>query len=156
MRLLAESPEQLGKVTGRPELITRMVEEALRIQPPTHWIPRRATDDTNIGGTRIPKGSFVLVMLGASGRDPRVFECPHKFDVDRPNVGRQMAFGYGIHFCIGAPLARLEVRIAFEELLGRLANIRLAPANTFEHSESAQFNGLDRLYVTFDRPRAQT
>jgi cholest-4-en-3-one 26-monooxygenase len=149
MLLLLENPDQLAKVRVEPTLIPRCTEEALRLEAPTQWTPRRAVQDVELAGVSIPAGAFVLLLQGACNRDPAVFDEPDRFDVTRPNATDHLSFGYGPHFCLGAPLARLEVRVAFEQLLARLDNLRLASGNELTHNPSPQFRGLRRLELEF-------
>jgi cytochrome P450 len=106
----------------------------MRLESPVQWLQRIVTEDTELGGVALPKGSLVLILWGAANRDERKFDDPERFVIDRPAVAkRQMAFGYGIHMCVGAPLARLEGEIAFNRVFDRLANLRLTAANDFTH-----------------------
>jgi cytochrome P450 len=149
--LLLQNPEQMAKVREDQKLIVRMIEEGVRLEPPAVWQPRRVTIDTELDGVRIPAGSFVLLMQGAANRDESKFDCPAKFDVTRDNADQHLSFGQGPHRCLGAPLARMEVRIAFQHLLTRLHNIRLAPGNDLTHIPSPSFRGLKRLEIEFER-----
>lgn len=148
--LLLENPEQLERARIGPKELKRTIEECLRLESPAVWVSRYVTKDTELDGTQIPAGSFVLAMLASANRDRDKFDCPADLDVSRPNVRDHMAFGYGKHFCIGAPLARLEVRIAFERLFARLGDIRLAAGNDFTHFESSSFRGLNHLQIEFE------
>jgi cytochrome P450 len=150
--LLVQNPEQMTKVRADPKLIVRMIEEGVRLEPPSLWQPRRVTVDTELNGVLIPAGSFVLLMQGSANRDEAKFACPAKFDITRDNSDQHLSFGQGPHRCLGAPLARMEIRIAFEHLLARLDNIRLAPGNDLAHIPSPSFRGLKRLDIEFDRP----
>jgi cytochrome P450 len=140
MRLLLGNPDQLAEVRADLELIRPMLDEVLRLESPVQWLQRVVTEDTELSGTSLPKGSVLLVLWAAGNRDPRRFEDPDRFWVRRPNVVRdQLGFGHGIHRCIGAALGRLEGRIAFERLLERLADLRLAAgADASPHLQ--QFN----------------
>jgi cytochrome P450 len=101
-----------------------MVEEALRYESPVQLIMRTSTQDSEVGGTLVPRGSTVIPMYASANRDERQFPEPDRFDITRRNSRDHVAFGYGPHFCLGAPLARLEAQVAFEELLGRLSGLR--------------------------------
>jgi cytochrome P450 len=151
MNLLLENPDQMASVAESPKLIPKMIEEALRTDPPTHWAKRVTLEDTEVGGVRIPAGSRVVVVLGAANRDDRMFDNPDRFDIDRANSKRHVAFGSGIHTCVGAPLARLEGRIAFEALLSRAENWRRAvPSAELRHGPSPMLRGLTSLPLLFD------
>ncbi|MFD1931865.1 cytochrome P450 [Nonomuraea mangrovi] len=125
MLALLRNRDQLDLLRAEPELLPNAVEEFLRYDAPVErGTFRTALEDLEIAGTHIPKGSFVHVSIGAAGRDPRAFERADTLDIERSD-NRHVAFGHGIHFCLGAPLARMEGQIAFGSLLGRLPNIAL-------------------------------
>mgnify|MGYP002624169524 FL=1 len=123
---LLEHPEQLERLRSEPALMESAVEEILRYRGPIHATkPMYATEDVTLHGQTIPKAAPLMPLLGAANFDPEVFEDPDTFDVARtPN--KHLAFGHGIHFCLGAPLARMETRIALTNLLERNPNLRLA------------------------------
>ncbi|MFI6505552.1 cytochrome P450 [Nonomuraea typhae] len=122
---LLRAPEQLALLRARPELVQNAVEEFLRLDAPVERATfRMALEDLEIAGVHIPKTSFVHVAIAAAGRDPAANDAPDALDVARPEP-RHVAFGHGIHFCLGAPLARLEGQIAFTALLQRLPGLRL-------------------------------
>ncbi len=106
--------------------LTKFVEELLRYAPPVRGLAKMATRDTELGGTKLPKGAHMLVLYGSGNDDERRFECPRTFDASRGNVGNHVAFGVGIHRCIGASLARMEIRVAAKELIKRVRDIQLA------------------------------
>ena len=151
MLLLIQHPASMETLRRDPRRITRMLEEAIRVESPVQWVPRIATADVELGSTTIPKGSHVLVMWGSANRDTDQFQHPEQFDPTRPNVKDHVGFGYGIHFCLGAPLARLEARISFERLLARLTDIRLSDREDLPHIDSPSFRGLVRLPIEFAR-----
>jgi cytochrome P450 len=145
--LLLENPEQMAKVRSDGGLIPNMVEEALRLEAPSQWIPRRVAADTVLGGVEVPAGSFLAVMLASASRDEFTFDQPDVFDVERERAHSHLNFGYGRHLCLGAPLARLELRLSFECLLNGFDTIELTERNTFQHLASPAFRGLQHLYV---------
>ena len=104
------------------------------------------------GGVQIPAGSIVLVLWGSANRDECVFSDADSFDVERENVKNHMAFGNGIHFCMGAPLGRMEATIAFERLFARMTNLRFAEdRNEFRNQDAVIFRGPERLFIEFDK-----
>ncbi len=123
--LLADNPDQRAMLVADRSLLRDAIEEMLRCESPTQVIPRTAREDTEIHGVRVPAGARLQLTLGAANRDEREFPEPHRFDVRR-RVRRSVAFGVGLHFCIGAPLARLESRIAFDEILRRIPNYTIS------------------------------
>jgi cytochrome P450 len=123
--MLAERPELQELLRDEPVRIPAFVEEMLRYESPIKSNFRLIARATRISDVELPAGTNVLVMNGAANRDPRRFEDPNDFHLDRPNVGEHVAFGRGIHACPGAPLARAEARIALERLLERLDDIRI-------------------------------
>ncbi|WP_042368552.1 cytochrome P450 family protein [Streptacidiphilus neutrinimicus] len=128
MAALLDHPEQAALLRGRPELLPGAVEEFLRFDAPVDQTPLRfAVRDVELGGVLIPKGSALTVSLAAVGRDPSVLGDPAELDVTRTD-GRHLSFGHGIHYCVGAPLARLEGAVALGTLLRRLPTLRLAGA----------------------------
>jgi cytochrome P450 len=125
MLTMLRRPELLDRVRRETDVAAGLVEELLRYEPPVQMLPyRTALADITVGDTTIPAGSTVVLLLAAGSRDPQQFEQPERFDPDRP--GRQhLGFGGGIHYCFGAPLARLEGQLALRELARRLENPRL-------------------------------
>ena len=118
MLLLCSHSEQMAKVRSNLALVPQMVEEVLRYESPLQTLIRQAMQDVEIAGTKIPAGSFVLFLLGSANRDERKFPEPDRFDVTR-NADGHVGFGFGIHFCLGAQLARMEGQIALRALLER-------------------------------------
>jgi cytochrome P450 len=125
MRLLAENPDQLAILKRRPELIPNAVEELIRISSPVRHFMRTAREDAVVAGQPIAKGEWLLLSYPAANLDPRAFEDPLRFDVTREAASRQIAFGYGIHYCLGAHLARLEMATLFGHLLPRLESVEI-------------------------------
>jgi cytochrome P450 len=125
MLLLLRAPDELERVRAEPARITAVLEESLRVEAPVQHRQRYTKTEVELGGTTIPAGSLVHLVLGSGSRDENVFECPEEFRLRRRNVKRHFGFGLGDHFCLGAPLARLEGRVAFEQLFAQLADIGL-------------------------------
>ncbi len=116
---LLAHPDQLDAVCRHPERMPALVEEALRFDPPIQMVFRTVTRDVEMGGARLPRGALVAALLGSANRDERVFEDPDRFDIER-DTKAHLAFGHGIHSCLGAALARLEARVALEALVPEL------------------------------------
>jgi cytochrome P450 len=124
---LLTHPEQLAELKADPSLAKNVVEETLRYWGPVDFIGRRfAREDLAIANTPIAKGEQVAVSLASANRDPERFADPNTFDISRLDANRHVAFGKGIHVCLGAPLARVEGQIAFETLIRRYPELRLA------------------------------
>jgi cytochrome P450 len=147
---LHRHPDQLAAVLADPERIVPAVEEVMRFDPPAHHATfRYALEDLEVGGVTIPAGSQVLVGLAAANRDPARFAAPDDLDVDRPDQ-RHIAFGHGIHHCLGARLARLEAREALGSLLRRFPRLRIAvPVDElrWSHGDGVVLRGLAELPV---------
>jgi len=127
LRALIENPDQLAKLQADPEAhLANTVEEVLRWTAPVRHFMRTAQDDTEILGQKIPKGDWIYMSYKAANLDPKVFDDPLTFDIERDNADRQISFGYGVHFCLGAQLARLELRSLFRHIVPRLASVELA------------------------------
>jgi cytochrome P450 len=152
VHLLLDRPDDLAAVAEDAGLIPGLIEEALRYVSPAQMLARRATRDTEIAGTRIAKGEHVLVLFASANRDSRKFENGDEF-VLRRNPKEHVAFGYGIHFCLGASLARLEARIAFEELFAHARDLRRGPG-AVSFLESGILRGPRTLPLIFDPARA--
>jgi cytochrome P450 len=120
---LLENPDALELVAREPERVPALVEEALRFDSPIQMVFRTVTADTELAGTRIPRGAVVAALLGSANRDERAFPEPDRFDVTRDTRGH-LAFGFGPHFCLGAALARLEARVALEALVPELVHCK--------------------------------
>ena len=144
---LLRNPDQLRRLREDPSLIGTAVEELLRYDGPVQRTARIPNEDVTIGGRIIPKGELVMPFIGAADRDPAQFPDPERLDITRTD-NRHIAFGWGIHFCLGAPLARVEGQIAIGTLVRRLPNLRLATeAPAFR--QSLTLRGLSALPVTF-------
>ena len=143
---LYRNPDQLALLKARPELITNAIEEFLRYDSSVQLTGRVALEDIeDLGGKRIPKGESVLCLLGAANHDPAVYpDHPERLDITRPNV-RPLSFGGGIHFCLGAQLARIEAEVAISTLLRRIPDLRLEDAVNPEWRPTFVLRGLKRL-----------
>ncbi|MCB2046692.1 MAG: cytochrome P450 [Novosphingobium sp.] len=146
MWALAENPGEFRKLKDNPALLGSMLDEAIRWTTPVNNFMRTATADTEIAGTPIREGEWLMLCYGSANRDETVFDDPDSFRVDRkPN--RHLAFGYGNHLCLGQYLARMEMRILFEELLPRLESVELDGEPAM--SEAVFVNGPKRLPIRF-------
>jgi cytochrome P450 len=143
--------EQWEALCKDPALIPNALEEVLRADSPqTSW-RRIATQDTRIGGVDIPAGTQIFVSIGAANHAPELFENPSDFDIYRENAGKHISFGHGIHFCLGARLARLEGQIAIEALARRIPSLRLVEKQELEFAPNITFRGPRKLYVEWDQ-----
>jgi cytochrome P450 len=156
MRVLAEHPEVADKLRTDRTLIPTFVEESLRLESPVKCDFRLARRTTQIGDVQIPAGGMVMVLPGAVNRDPRRFDSPHEFRLDRKNVREHMAFGRGVHSCPGGPLARVEGRVSLERILARMADIAIdadahgpVGARSFSYEPTFVLRGLTELNITF-------
>ena len=146
MWALAERPAELAKVRARPDLIPSLVDESIRWTTPVRHFMRSAASDTALGGHAIAKGDWLMLCYPSGNRDEEVFEDPYEFRVDRsPN--RHLAFGYGAHLCLGQHLAKMEMRILWEELLPRLKSVELA--GEAKLSEANFVNGPKALPIRY-------
>jgi cholest-4-en-3-one 26-monooxygenase len=146
---LLEHPDQYQRLLEDPSLLPVAVEEFIRWVTPILNMRRTATRDTDVAGTPVQAGDELLLMYPSANRDEAVFDEPYRFDVGRdPNP--HIAFGFGTHFCLGAALARLEIRVMFEELLPRLRNLRPTSGTAPERIPNAFVRGFRSLHVEFD------
>ncbi len=123
---LLGQPDHWERLRQDPALVPAAVEELLRFDSPVQVTSRTATQDVDLDGTAVPKGTNIIVAIGGANRDPAVFDQPDRLMIDRPNASRHLSFSLGIHHCLGAALARLEARIAVEELTRRYPGLKLA------------------------------
>jgi cytochrome P450 len=148
--VLTHSPEYLQALSNNPELAPTIIEEVLRIESPSPGLPRVTTQDCTLNGVAIPKGAKLFLAYTSANRDETVFPNPEQFDLNRRNLNKHLAFGRGVHYCIGAPLGRLEGRIALEVLSQRLPNLRMVPGQTLEFSRNITFRGPEKLMMEWD------
>jgi cytochrome P450 len=151
MKLLIEHPSDWKRIQEDPSCTPSMVEEALRVASPNQGLFRICTEDAEVQGFKIPKGARLWVMFGSANRDESVFPEPNRFDPTRKNLNESFAFGRGAHFCIGAPLARLEIRVLFEELSKQLESAHFAPGAALEYEPSFILRGLKELQIDIER-----
>jgi cytochrome P450 len=148
----AENPDQREQLAIAPQLIPSAVEEVLRYRSPVQWLFRTTLRDVTLREQTIPAGSVVIPVIGAANRDPQVFAEPNRFGIERsPNP--HIAFGHGGHFCIGAPLARLEARIAIQDLFERLTNWQLAGTEPWEPRAAVHVHGPAAMKLRFKARR---
>lgn len=144
-KVLGEHPDQRRALAGDRSLVTNAIEELLRFEPPGPHVARWVAEDVGLYGQTVPRGSALLLMVASANRDERRFEDPDQFDINR-DIGRHATFGYGAHLCLGAALARLEGRIALEEVLARFPDWKVDLANA-RRSPSATVRGWDSMPV---------
>ncbi len=142
----------LKEVVEDDRKLTRFVEELLRVEPPVRALSRMATKEVVVGGTKIPDGAHLLLVYGSGNDDETVFPDPRKFDLDRPNIARHVAFGGGPHRCVGLALARMEVKVMAREIVRHLDNIKLAiPVEDIRYVPTVATRTIESLPITFTR-----
>jgi cytochrome P450 len=145
---LVENPDQLDRLRTAPDLMPSAIEEVLRFRSPFLWMMRTPKQDVEVHGQVIPAGKLVLPMVASANRDPRQFRNANRFDITRdPNP--HLSFGQGIHFCIGAALARMEARIALSDLVERLTDLKLASDAPWEPRKALHVHGPRCLPIQF-------
>jgi cytochrome P450 len=149
MLCLLENPDQLARLRSAPELLASTIEEVLRYRSPIQWIMRAPRHDISMHGQVIPAGKLVLAMLGSANRDPKQFHDANQFDMTRsPNP--HIAFGHGIHSCLGAALSRMEARIALLDLFSRLKGLELASNEPWSPRKALHVHGPACLRLRFE------
>ncbi len=152
IRMLLDTPEHLKTLRQRPELWPNAVEEILRLDSPVQLTARVALNDVELAGTRIKRGELVVVYLAAANRDPEVFPDPHRFDIERSNAGKHLAFSSGRHFCLGAALARAEGEVGLRTFFDRFPEVRAA--GTGSRRDTRVLRGWSTLPVTLGPARS--
>ncbi len=150
--LLLTQPAQWAAICADPTGIPAVVEESLRVESPASSAFRITSEAVQLGGVDIPAGARLQIMLGSANRDATQFPQADAFDPAHAEQGRHLAFGWGIHFCLGAPLARLEGRIALEVLTQRLPNLRFQHAKPVAYLPSLLLRGVSELWLAWDQP----
>ena len=130
IRMLLDNPEHLRTLSQRPQLWPNAVEEILRLESPVQLTARLALNDTEVAGTPVKQGELVIVYVAAANRDPAVFPDPNRFDIERENAGKHLAFSGGRHFCLGAALARAEGEVGLRAFFDRFPDVRSAGAGS--------------------------
>jgi cytochrome P450 len=152
VQILAERPDLQDRLRREPRLIAAFVEEACRIDPPFRGHYRHVVADTTLGGVAVPAGSTLVLAWTAANRDRDAFANPDDIDLDRPNPRRHVGFGWGIHLCVGAPLARVEAKVAFEQLLARTTSFSIDPSSPpLRHHLSLMVRRLVTLPLVLER-----
>ncbi len=152
IRMLLDAPQHLDTLRQRPELWPNAVEEILRLDSPVQLTARMALNDVEVAGTQLNRGELVLVYLAAANRDPSVFTDPHRFDIERPNAGRHLAFSGGRHFCLGAALARAEGEVGLRSFFDRFPEVRAAGSGS--RRDTRVLRGWSSLPVTLGPARS--
>ena len=148
---LVKQPELCDRIRGDEKSIKTFVEETLRVEAPVQGLPRLVTRDTKLGDYPLKQGDLIMLRYGAANRDERQFPNPDLVDIDREKAGMQMAFGSGVHHCIGAPLARQELNLGFKALLDEFANFRLDASKAAPVADpSIILRGIPHLYIEYD------
>jgi cytochrome P450 len=148
IRRLLEEPTRWQAIADDPSKIPGAVDETLRFDPSVPAWRRVTTRPVTLGGVQLDRGSKLFLWLAAAGRDPSIFDKPDELDMARPNAKRHLAFGKGIHFCLGSALGKLEACMALEELTRRYPGLRLMPNQHFEFHPNISFRGPQALWVT--------
>jgi cytochrome P450 len=145
VRLLAEAPALADELRANPRLLPRFVEETVRLESPFKFHYRAVRRACELGGAQLQPGDRLMLLWAAANRDPAVFEDPDALRLDRPHPKQHLGFGRGAHFCIGAPLARLEARVLLEELLSRTQHLALRAGSPPVHARSLFVRRLESL-----------
>ncbi len=150
--LLVQNPDVWARLKADPEKHLRaFIEEVLRLESPVQGLLRYAASDIELHGVTIPKGAMVNIRYAAANRDERAFECPAQLDLDRAKPGSHLAFGSGVHHCLGAPLARRELWWGFKALLDRVDGLRFAPQQgEFSYQANFMLRALETLHIEFE------
>lgn len=156
LQVIGDRPDIQRQLRDDRSLIPGFIEESLRMESPVKSDSRLARRATRVGGVDIPAGTVVMVLPGAANRDPRRFENPHEFQLDRKNVREHMAFARGVHSCPGGPLARVEGRVSIERILDRMGDIGINEAHhgpahdrRYNYEPTYILRGLNQLHLTF-------
>jgi cytochrome P450 len=152
---LIDNPDQFALLRSRPELLPSAIEEVLRYRSPVQWLMRAPVREIALNGQVVPAGKLVLAMIGSANRDPKQFREPERFDIRR-EASPHIAFGHGIHSCLGAALSRMEARIALSDLLARVDGLELASDQPWQPRKALHVHGPTHLPIRFvaERPHS--
>ena len=151
IRMLLDTPEHLDTLAERPELWPTAVEEILRLDSPVQLSARIATKDIDVAGTMVRRNEGVILYLAGANRDPKVFDDPHRFDIERHNAGKHLSFSGGRHFCLGAALARAEGEVGLRTFFERFPDARLAGGGS--RRETRVLRGWSTLPISLGKAR---
>jgi cytochrome P450 len=156
--LLLQHPDEMQRLRADPSRAGPVIDETLRLESPVQWLQRITLQDSEIAGAKVPKGAVLLLVWAAANRDDAKFPEADRFWPDRPGkigdrISGQLAFGHGVHTCLGAPVARLEGKIALNRLLERLPNLRLSDQNDYKHILDNNHRAPRAVHVDFDVSR---
>ena len=152
IRMLLDSPEHVATLSARPELWPNAVEEILRLDSPVQMSARVARKDTEVAGTVVRRGELIIIHLAGANRDPKVFDDPHRFDIERDNAGKHLSFSGGRHFCLGAALARAEGEVGLRTFFDRYPDARLA--GTGNRRDTRVLRGWSSLPIRLGKARS--
>ena len=156
VRLLAENPEEWAALKADPSRAEKVFEETLRLSTPTQGMWRILTKDAELGGVQLTKGQRIIIVFASANRDEALYDNPDDFDPMRDHLRDNLAFGKGIHFCLGANLSRLEGKVAAEELSKRIDTITLSESNKYQYFPSFMLRGLTDLDIEFTAAQGVT
>jgi cytochrome P450 len=148
--LLQDQGKDWRRIVADPKLIPAALEETIRYCGPVNGVRRVVTKETELGGVTLPEGARLFLAVSSTGRDEEAWDDPELFDIDRDGLSRQLGFGRGTHFCLGAPLARLESRVALEVLSEELPDLRLGSEEEMEYYDLIRVHSPSRLSVAWD------
>lgn len=147
-----EAAKTLQESVDDDRLMNRFVEELLRIEPPVRGLAKMTTKEVELGGRKLPKDAHLLVLYASGNDDETQFACPRDFDLNRSNISKHVAFGTGVHRCVGASLSRMEIKVAAREIVRRISDIRLAiPVDQIRYQPTVAVRSIEKLPLTFRR-----
>lgn len=154
LNVIAERPELWQELRSDRSKVEILIEETLRYESPVQRLLRTTTRDVEVSGTRIFAGEYITIFYGSANRDPKEFPDPDEFRLDR-NLRNHVAFGMGIHYCLGAPLARAEAIVTLNTLLDRFCTMRRGPSRAVRQTFSRILFGFERLPLVLERDESR-